>query len=382
MVSSLEGGGTIHFRMRSRQALLVASFHRAMHSHEIPCNKKSRAYAALKYCWRVRVPVPAGCELGKIEMGGRGPYGEDSNDSDGDSGSGGVLLSSAAAMHPYAMFQGKEQSKTSDEVVEVVEVAEVAEVTEVEAEGKAEAEGGRTKTITKTTNTTTDLYDYFEAESGTKNFTQSEGKVESEVVVEAVLMHEAKYEEERSSSSSISNSGSSSSTKGRRIHDDDEEELSRGRREATTMNEKGLDKNLELDEMDALLLGFDRGPPPSRFLCGLTGEIMSDPLQHPRLDNVWVDRESLEQYYDSAMTKMEEEEMGMEKEEERRRRSGSSTEGRSSERRKVRWPGAPGNVEPFLPDDLATLSTDVQLRIDIQQWQVRKSIGGGGGGML
>ena len=100
-------------------------------------------------------------------------------------------------------------------------------------------------------------------------------------------------------------------------------------------------------QLDAILLGLDQGPPPARFLCGLTGEIMSEPLKHPRHEQVWVDREALENYYDQAL------------------------DSRTEDGGRVRWPGA-GNAEPFLPpNDLSSLITDTQLQNDIKQWQLK-----------
>ena len=88
---------------------------------------------------------------------------------------------------------------------------------------------------------------------------------------------------------------------------------------------------LEMDEMDEILLGLDRGPPPPRFLCGLTGNVISDPICHPR-GNIWVEREALEAYVED--------------------RSSAAV---------VRWPGAAD--EPFMPESgVSSLPTDHSLQ--------------------
>lgn len=101
-------------------------------------------------------------------------------------------------------------------------------------------------------------------------------------------------------------------------------------------------RGLEMDEMDELLLGLAPGPPPQRFLCGLTGNVMSDPIQHPR-GNIWVDREALEAY----------------------------VEERSVTNERLRWPGTPD--EPFMPaTGVGSLPTDAYLQSEILAWQLRK----------
>jgi len=97
-----------------------------------------------------------------------------------------------------------------------------------------------------------------------------------------------------------------------------------------------------MDEMDEILLGLDRGPPPPRFLCGLTGNVMSDPIRHPR-GNIWVEREALEAY----------------------------VEDRVEISSRMRWPGSVD--EPFMPEaGVNSLRTDSALQSEILAWQLRK----------
>ena len=115
-----------------------------------------------------------------------------------------------------------------------------------------------------------------------------------------------------------------------------------GKMADTNTHDNPNTRGLEMDEMDEILLGLDRGPPPPRFLCGLTGNVISDPICHPR-GNIWVEREALEAY----------------------------VEDRSADAPRLRWPGAPD--EPFMPKaGVGSLPTDRALQLEILAWQLRK----------
>ena len=314
-------------RSATKQILKVRAFHEAMHSHTVPFNRKSRAYADCAYAWRIQELVKPGEELGGVHSGGRGYVGQESQRQN--------QIASQLAKTSSTFFPCKASSSAVNlggGALLCSETTETTPVVAVSAEMETENEKNTEKEKEK-------------EEEVEMNSEKMEGKyshaseTETIVVAEPIVFAEAKqqttaperkYEHEETQVPNASSSLSSS------YHLSKTVSHTAAKTTATITT-----TDMELDEMDALLLGLDRGPPPSRFLCGLTGAIMTDPLKHPRLKQVWVDRDALENYIDGKKDR-------------------------------VRWPGAPGNVEPFLPSDISEISSDAVLRNAIQKWQIRK----------
>ena len=113
--------------------------------------------------------------------------------------------------------------------------------------------------------------------------------------------------------------------------------------------EKEADQSaIKVDDMDDALFPLAAPSPPSRFCCGITGQVMHEPVRHPRGD-IWVDRESLEIW---------------------------SIQHREKNKNGVmiaRWPGPEEEANSqFLPEDIGVLETDRDLQEEIQLWRMRK----------
>ena len=343
---------------KRKQALRVRAFYNAMHSHTVPFNRKSRAYPGCAFAWRVRDVVAPGETLGDFSGGGGRGYA-------GSSAGGGVLASTvvqsseiiqvnslndsffrnprAATVNMGGGALSKAGAAAATAATASAATASAATVTAatasvssgagdvVDAKNVCRGEAVRSTAISGTMSSN---------EFATKRYAMNESSVAGERRVQMGGVQ--KYERRNEGKEANQQQHQAGSVLGRRVHD--------GVQKSERWNEGKCSDNLEMDEMDALLLGLDRGPPPARFLCGLTGAIMVDPLAHPRLEQVWVDRDALESWVDQALD------------------NHKDVEGL------VRWPGAPNGVEPFLPRELSQLRTDTSLQVDIQQWQVRKAL--------
>ena len=283
----------------------VMAFRDALHNHQaVPCNKSSRAFAALAFAWRIQNQddvdsfVPYAICSGSGGGGGTTSRRQVEGTSvSGKRDEGKIVEGSVAAPH---------ESKCEREDMDVIEVETVAE-----RGAAAEAAAELAPAL-------------------------SSLRLEHQQQQMAVRGEEEKEDMPAAAASSKYSSDAP---------DVDDNFVGRGKMvESKYQGHEYVDTHgLEMDEMDALLLGLDRGPPPPRFLCGLTGNIIADPVCHPR-GNIWVEREALEAYVESQSP---------------------DSDGR------IRWPGSPH--EPFMPKaGISSLPTDRVLQSEILAWQLRK----------
>ena len=129
--------------------------------------------------------------------------------------------------------------------------------------------------------------------------------------------------------------------------DDYEKEETKGEEESHAASVVAVDfGSLQMDELDGMFLGslgVGRGPPPHKFCCSLTGEIMREPIRNPhggRWDEpAWYDRCSLLQLL-------------VDREEE----GGAS------------WPGADVRLNER---EVLEMKVDERLSEEIKKWQSR-----------
>jgi len=99
---------------------------------------------------------------------------------------------------------------------------------------------------------------------------------------------------------------------------------------------------LQMDELDDMFLsGFGRGPPPAKFMCNLSNEIMREPIRNPHVSKYdepsWFDRCSLLQ----LLTKDDDV-----------------------------WPGTRKELNE---DDIFEMAVDEELADEIAEWQSRQN---------
>lgn len=327
-------------KMNSKQSLRVQAFHQALHAYTIPFNRKSRAYADLAYAWRIQYLCRPGEVLGAFHAGGRGYVGE-TNDGGGAGGDGFKI--------PTPALQSLAKENTNASMVEAAFFPRPQNTS-----ASYVNMGGSSKTKETTPNETTPNETTTPNEIKPTSLSLDSKKINTPTELEGKYELEGKHCEKNIHETTDTDTASHQcrTVEGYPSKSYSSYNTVPPKEAARIMQPDRMDKGMELDELDGILLGLDRGPPPKRFLCGLTSNVMSDPLQHPRHEHVWVDREALENYHEQALVALVDSER---------------------EKNQIRWPGA-GDLEPFLPDDLSQIATDVLLQHDINQWQVRKGV--------
>jgi hypothetical protein len=331
-----------------RKRMAVQNFSAAMHSHLIPFNRKSRAYSDLAFAWRVRDVCKPGETLGEFHGGGRGYVGESTGGQE-------PILHVLAKKHQTFsnntnMGEGNRGGSSVGTGVGSSGGSSGGSSSGGSSSGGSSSggssSGGSSPGARNNTSNIESLqpppslsFQLSSPSSSSSRMQTNSTMVTATTPIKTANAGDSGHGFEKKYDAAISNRHSSSMkedfevrSKTKAFNDDDK------------INTKEL---MELDELDGILLGLDRGPPPPRFLCGLTGCIISDPLKHPR-HQVWVDRSALEDWVSQAF------------------------ENKLDENGKVRWPGQP--TEPFLPEDIDSIVTDQQMAQDIIKWQVRKRI--------